>query len=1142
VAAPSIGTQLGSYRIEVLLGRGGMGVVYRAEDLRLGRKVALKLLASHLTEDARFRSRFLAESRLAASIDHAGIVPIYEAGESEGHLYIAMRYVEGTDLGSLLQREGAMEPQRAIDLVAQLGHALDAAHARGLVHRDVKPSNVLIAVEGADEHVYLADFGLTRHIATAGAVTASDKLVGTVDYLAPERIAGESADGRADLYSLGCVLFEALTGEVPFPRDSEVATIYAHLEEEPPRPSERRPGVPVALDAVIARAMAKEPERRWQSGAELVAAAQAALSPAQAPARAARTRRRPRRPVVAATAAVLAALTLVAVLLVGRSGGGGGELAIADTDAVAVIDPAHHALLADIPVGSSPSQVTAGADALWVVNTSGDSVSRIDPRTRTVNQTIPVGSGPSAVAVGAGGVWVVNTLDGTLSWISPVTNQVVKKVDAGNSPSGVCVAAGAVWVASTYDSSIVRFDPVSARTTTIALDDQPTQLACGGSWVWAASRSSGIVTKLSTAGRGAVVRRIAVGRSPSGLAWGHGALWVANTDDGTVSRIDGRTGVPTALIALGIHSAPASVAVDGSAVWVANESAGTVARIDPARNSVAKTLKIGNHPQGLAVVGGALWVTVRASGAQHRGGTLHVLHTVTEDGVRMTARLLDPAQGYDGWGSLPLTNDGLVAFRRVGGRESSTVVADLAASVPAPTDGGRTYAFQLRRGLRYSTGAAVHASDIRRGLERVLRTDRDTVAFYTSIRGALHCLGRKAPCDLSAGIQADDAAGTITFRLTAPDPSFLYELALPSAVAVAPRVPLVPRGPVPATGPYMVAKLTARGPLRLVRNPRFRPVDGRPDGYPDVITIDCCAGTKLGLSAVEQGRADLIGGGFAPSQLGNVDAIAARYAGQLHTTPVASTYFAFLNTHTPPFDDVDVRRALNYAVDRSAFVALGGGETYAQPTCQFLPANFPGHRTYCPYTTRAGGGRPWSGPDLPRARRLIARSHTRGMRITVMADRVFLNPQARQLVALLDQLGYRATLHLLPKGVDYFRYIADSRHRVQIGPSGWIPDYPAASSMLQLLRCDAFVPASPTQPNYSEFCDPRADDLMRRAAELPADEAAADALWARADKRLTDQAAVLALDSARSVTFVSRRVGNFQYSQWGVLYDQMWVR
>ncbi|MEO8687568.1 MAG: ABC transporter substrate-binding protein [Solirubrobacteraceae bacterium] len=1138
---------MGSYRIEALLGRGGMGVVYRADDLRLGRKVALKLLASHVTEDARFRSRFLVESRLAASIDHAGIVPIYEAGESDGQLYIAMRYVEGTDLGSLLHREGPLEPQRAVGLVAQLGYALDAAHARGLAHRDVKPSNALIAMEGAEEHVYLADFGLTERIATAGGVTAGDRLVGTVDYLAPERIAGEPADGRADLYSLGCVLCEALTGEVPFPRDSEVAAIYAHLEEDPPRVSERRAGVPVALDDVVSRAMAKDPERRWQSGAELAAAARAALAPpaADAPAQAVRVRRRPPRRLAAPAAAVLAALALVSVMLVVRSGAGG-DLAIADADAVAVIDPGKHSLLADIPVGSSPSQVTAGAGALWVANEAGGTVSRLDRRTRAVSQTITVGNGPTAVAVGAGGVWVVNTLDGTLKWISPATNEVVRTIPAGNSPSGVCVTAGAVWVASTYDRSIVRFDPVKLRTTTTSLDDQPTHLACGGGSVWATSQSSGTVTQLSPGrSRAAVMRRISVGRSPNGLAWEHGALWVANTEDGTVSRIDGRSGVQTAVIGLGSQSGPTSVVAAAGGVWVANERAGTVARIDAARNRVAQTLKTGNHPQGLVVVDGALWVSVRATGAQHRGGTLRILHIKGET-LRPTAAALDPAADYEGWEALSLTNDGLVAFRRVGGEQSSTLAPDLAVSVAAPTDGGRTYAFQLRRGRRYSTGAAVKASDVRRGLERVLRLNRALAAYYTGIRGARRCLGRRAPCDLSSGIRIDDAAGTITFRLTAADPDFLDKLALPSAVAVAPGVELPARRPVPATGPYMVAGLSAHGPLRLVRNPRFQPVDGRPDGYPDAITIDCCADGQLAFDAVEQGRADLVGADFGlNSNLHRrIEAIATRYAGQLHSTPTPGTVYAFLNTHTPPFDDLDVRRALNYAVDRSAFVASQGGDHYAQATCQFLPASFPGHRPYCPYTANAGGGRPWSAPDLARARRLIARSHTRGMRVTVFAPPVApLNPWSRLLVKLLKRLGYRATLRVLPRDA-FFARIQDSRRRVQTGLYGWFPDYPAASNMLQVLRCDAFHPASPgLNNNLSAFCDHRADQLAQRASELPADDARADALWAAVDRRVTDQAATLPLLAQNSVKFVSRRVRNFQYGQQGgVLYDQLWVR
>src|SRR5690242_1445494 len=253
---PAIGAELGGYRLEALVGRGGMSAVYRAEDLRLGRRVALKFLAPELADDARFRERFLIESRLAASIDHAGIVPIFEAGEVEGRLYIAMRYVEGTDLRELLAREAPLTAERAVALVAPLARALDAAHERGLVHRDVKPSNALVAVESGVEHVYLADFGLTKHTTSRGGPTASGEMVGTVDYVAPEQIGGGEVDGRADLYSLGCVLYQCLTGEVPFPRGSEVATIYAHLEDEPPRPSARCPTVSLGMDAVVTRAMA----------------------------------------------------------------------------------------------------------------------------------------------------------------------------------------------------------------------------------------------------------------------------------------------------------------------------------------------------------------------------------------------------------------------------------------------------------------------------------------------------------------------------------------------------------------------------------------------------------------------------------------------------------------------------------------------------------------------------------------------------------------------------------------------------------------------------------------------------------------------------------------------------------------------
>jgi WD40 repeat protein/tRNA A-37 threonylcarbamoyl transferase component Bud32 len=271
---PQVGTELAGYRIESLLGRGGMSVVYLAEDLRLKRRVALKLLAAGLAEDESFRDRFLRESELAASLDHPNIVPIYEAGTTEDLLFIAMRFVEGRDLKERLRR-ARMDPADAIGIVAQVASALDAAHARGLVHRDVKPSNVLLdtgARPDGSDHVYLADFGLTKRVSEETGIGEDGHLMGTIDYVAPEQIAGEEIDGRADLYSLGCVLYECLVGRAPFRGDSDIAVVFAHLEAEPPAPSAQRPELPAALDAVIARALAKDPQQRYPSCRELARA------------------------------------------------------------------------------------------------------------------------------------------------------------------------------------------------------------------------------------------------------------------------------------------------------------------------------------------------------------------------------------------------------------------------------------------------------------------------------------------------------------------------------------------------------------------------------------------------------------------------------------------------------------------------------------------------------------------------------------------------------------------------------------------------------------------------------------------------------------------------------------------------------
>src|SRR4051812_15183093 len=255
-----------------------MGVVYLAEQVRLRRYVALKLIVPELAEDEEFRRRFERESQMAASLDHPNVIPVYEAGEADGALFISMRYVEGYDLRAIIRSAGRLEPSRAARLVAQLGDALDAAHARGLVHRDVKPANVLVAGElgGASEHAYLTDFGLTKHVSSSSGITHTGQWVGTLDYVAPEQISGGPLDARVDVYSLGCVLFEALTGRVPYPKDSDVAKMFAHMNEPPAAVSALVPEAGWAFDAVVARALAKTPEERYPSAGDLGRAAVAA--------------------------------------------------------------------------------------------------------------------------------------------------------------------------------------------------------------------------------------------------------------------------------------------------------------------------------------------------------------------------------------------------------------------------------------------------------------------------------------------------------------------------------------------------------------------------------------------------------------------------------------------------------------------------------------------------------------------------------------------------------------------------------------------------------------------------------------------------------------------------------------------------
>jgi serine/threonine protein kinase len=325
---PLVGTSFAGYRVESVLGRGGMSVVYLAEHPRLKNRVALKLLAPSLAEDDLFRERLLRESRLAASLSHPNVIPVYDTGEAEGLLYVSMRYVEGEDLRALLRERGPLPLAETASVISQAAAALDAAHARGLVHRDVKPANILLE-PGAEPagHVYVADFGLTKHTDARSGATASG-VVGTVEYMPPEQIEGRQLDARSDVYALGCVLFECLTGQAPFRRDNDVAVLWAHIREEPPRVSDLARGVPRAFDAIVDRALAKSPADRYEScGALATDVRAAAASKRQRPVplsrmKLPRLRTRYRRRLVPLAAAALVGAAVAAGITAALEGGG----------------------------------------------------------------------------------------------------------------------------------------------------------------------------------------------------------------------------------------------------------------------------------------------------------------------------------------------------------------------------------------------------------------------------------------------------------------------------------------------------------------------------------------------------------------------------------------------------------------------------------------------------------------------------------------------------------------------------------------------------------------------------------------------------------------------------------------------------
>jgi len=617
-----IDTELAGYRVERLIARGGMASVYLAEHLRLHRKVALKLLAPELAADERFRERFLRESQLAASLDHPNVVPIYDADEADGVLYIAMRYVEGSDLRGLLRDEAPLEPVRALRLPTQAAAGLDAAHRRGLVHRDVKPGNLLL---GEDEHLYVSDFGLTKQASSQSGLTATGQLVGTVDYVAPEQIRGETVDGRTDVYSLACVLYECLAGAKPFEKDTEVAIIWAHMQDPPPSLTDKRPELTSGLDQVLAKGMAKEPAARHTTCRELVDAArrELGLSSGEIPVPVTAPQRVRRRRLVAGGAlgaGLVAAAAVAAVLLLAREDEPP-RIPFARANSVAVIDARTNDFLAAVPVGNTPGDVVAGAGSIWVANTSDQTLSRIDPASRRVRETVGLGINPRGLAVGSGAVWTSDrdvVLRRTLAYDESrtITLKGRNPVRFGGLTADAPMAAGvgALWVAHSY--TVERVDPATgeSRVVTSELGGAPTGLVVAFDSIWIADSATGVVIHLDPRSRQS--RPISLGTGSSGtggidggVTAGAGAIWATVTGDDAVVRIDPQTDVVTRRIPVGDR--PVGVTFGAGAVWVANTD-GTVSRIDPATGHVTR-IRVGGSPTGVAVAKGRVWVSVQKS-------------------------------------------------------------------------------------------------------------------------------------------------------------------------------------------------------------------------------------------------------------------------------------------------------------------------------------------------------------------------------------------------------------------------------------------------------------------------------------------------------------------------------------------------
>ncbi|MBV9450399.1 MAG: ABC transporter substrate-binding protein [Streptosporangiaceae bacterium] len=523
------------------------------------------------------------------------------------------------------------------------------------------------------------------------------------------------------------------------------------------------------------------------------------------------------------------------------------------------------------------------------------------------------------------------------------------------------------------------------------------------------------------------------------------------------------------------------------------------------------------------------------------GGTFTIL-------ANSSFGVADPAQNYtlQEWQLLIDTHDGLVAFQRVGGVPGTKLVPDLAASLPVPTNGGKTYTFQIRRGIKFSNGQVLKPSDFLTTFERQFTVPGPTT-FYSGLIGASACSTKH--CDLSKGVVADDANYTLTLNLTTPDPELLDQLALPFAFAVPSGTSMKLTGNTvpPGTGPYKWQSYNPNAQAVLVRNPYFHVWNAaaQPPGYPNQIIEKYGLQVSEEVTEVENGQANEVWDGDQIPSDRLAELNSAKFANQVHVNALTADWYFALNTKRPPFNNVLARQAINYAANRAAYVKIAGGPSLAVPTCQILPPQFPAYTPYCPYTAGTDHTT-WTGPDLTKARQLVQQSGTAGTKVVVNGtnDEVGKSLVA-QMVADLDAIGYKASSQLLTMSIQYpFIQNSSNAGKWNVAWSAWYQDYPAPSDFLNvLLGCDTIHPNSDASPNIAEYCSPSVQSQIDQARTLgQTNTTAADQLWTKVDHADTDAAPWVDLYNPKQIDLLSSNVHGYQWNpQWYILIDQLWL-